>query len=135
MGPTNRLFKLFTLAATLAVTVSTVASAQHGSGVPGVATFLSAVNSIGAEIKAFNAEKSITSNDIHLTSLQTLSNEGNAATLNKVIAKNSAQIATLRETLKTNAIVTAKLAAGGVSIDQVVAIAVDPGSEIHIFYQ
>ena len=135
MAPANRFFKIVTLVATLAVAVSTVASAQHGSGEPGVATFLSAVNSIGAEIKALNAEKSVTSNDIHLNSVQKLSNEGNAATLNKVIAKNSAQIAILRETLKANATISAKLAAGGVSIDQVVAIAVDPGSEVHVFYQ
>jgi len=135
MGPNNRLFKILTIVAVLAVTVSTVASAQHGSGEPGIASFLSAVNSISDEIKALNAEKSITANDIHLVSIAKLSNSGNAATLSKAIAKNAAQIAALRNALGANATVAAKLAAAGVSVDQVVAIDVEPSSGIDIFYQ
>ncbi len=119
----------------LALTISSVAFAQHGSGEPGIASFLSAVNSIGEEIGALNAEKSVTANDIHLMSIQKLSNPGNAATLNRAIAKNAAQIATLRNALKGNAVIMAKLAASGVSVDQVIAMNVEPGSEIHIFYQ
>jgi hypothetical protein len=119
----------------LAATFSTAAYAQHGSGEPGVATFLSAINSVGDEIKALNAEKSVTANDIHLLNVQKLSNPGNSATLTKAIAKNAAQIATLREAIRNNAGITAKLAAGGISVEQVVAMHVDAGSEIHIFYQ
>ncbi len=135
MAPTNRLFKILTLVVALAVTMSTVASAQHGSGEPGIASFLSAVNSISDEIKALNAEKSVTANDIHLVNVANMSNPGNAATLSKVIAKNVAQIAALRNTLGANATIAAKLAAAGVSVDQVVALAVQPGSAIYIFYQ
>jgi len=132
---TKSFVKILSLVTMLAVTLSTAASAQHGSGEPGVATFLSAVNSIGEEISAFNAEKTVTANDIHLMSFQKLSNAGNATTLNKAIAKNAAQIATLRTALRSNTAVMAKLAASGVSVDQVIAMHVDAGSEIHIFYQ
>lgn len=135
MAPTKSLFKIVSLAMTLAVSVSSVASAQHGSGEPGIASFLSAVNSVGDEIRALNGEKSVTPNDVHLISLQKLSNSGNAATLTKAIAKNGAQIAALRDAIRGNAAISAKLAGGGVSVDQVVAMHVDHGSEIHIFYQ
>lgn len=132
---TKSFVKILSLLVMLGVTLSTAASAQHGSGEPGVATFLSAVNSIGEEISALNAEKSVTANDIHLMSIQKLSNDGNVATLNKAIAKNAAQIATLRTALRSNTAVMAKLAAGGVSVDQVIAMNVEAGSEIHVFYQ
>ncbi|MDP9178813.1 MAG: hypothetical protein M3O61_14110 [Gemmatimonadota bacterium] len=135
MAPTRRFVKILSLVTMLALTISSVAFAQHGSGEPGIASFLSAVNSIGEEIGALNAEKSVTANDIHLMSIQKLSNPGNAATLNRAIAKNAAQIATLRNALKGNAVIMAKLAASGVSVDQVIAMNVEPGSEIHIFYQ
>jgi len=135
MAPTRYLFRILTIAATLPVTLGTVASAQHGSSEPGIVSFLSAVNSIGDEIKDLNAEKSVTSNDIHLISVQKLSNSGNAATLNRAIAKNGVQIAALRDTLKGNPAVVAKLAASGVPLDQVVAMDVQVGSEINIFYQ
>ena len=114
---------------------TTVAAAQAGSGQPGVATFLSAVNSSGDELKALNAEKSISTHDIHTVSVEKISNAGNTAAISRAIAKNSAQIAALRDALKTNQTVLAALTAAGVSIDQVVAIDVEPGSEIHIFYQ
>ena len=132
---TKSFVKILSLVTMLAVTLSTAASAQHGSGEPGVATFLSAVNSIGEEISAFNAEKTVTANDIHLMSVQKLLNAGNETTLNKAIAKNATQIATLRTALRSNTAVMAKLAASGVSVDQVIAMHVDVGSEIHIFYQ
>lgn len=135
MAPTKSLIKIISLVMILAATFSSAAYAQHGSGEPGIATFLSAVNSVGDEIKALNAEKSVTANDVHLISLQKLSNPGNAATLNRAIAKNAAQIAALRDALKGNAAITAKLAAGGISVDQVVAMHVDAGSEIELFYQ
>ena len=135
MAPTKSFVKILSLVMMLALTFSTVASAQQGSGEPGIASFLSAVNSIGEEIGALNAEKSVTANDIHLMSIQKLSNPGNAATLNRAIAKNAAQIATLRNALKGNAAIMAKLAASGVSVDQVIAMNVEAGSEIHIFYQ
>ena len=135
MAPTKSLIKVLSLVSMLAATVSSAAYAQHGSGEPGVATFLSAVNSAGDEIRALNAEKSVTANDIHLISVQKLSNPGNAATLTKAIAKNATQIAALREAIKSNAGVAAKLAGSGISVQQVVAMHVDVGSEVHIFYQ
>ena len=119
----------------MAFCVTTALSAQHGSSEPGVASFLSAVNSIPAEIKALNAEKSVTANDFHLVSLQKITNEGNASVLSKALARNSAQIAALREALRVNQTVMGVLASGNVSIDQVVALDVQPGSEIHIFHQ
>jgi hypothetical protein len=135
MAPTKSLIKILSLGTMLAISVSSPASAQHGSGEPGIASFLSAVNSVGDEIRALNSEKNVTANDVHLISLQKLSNAGNAATLTKAIAKNGAQIAALRDAIKGNAAISAKLAASGVSVEQVVAMNVNPGSEIHVFYQ
>ena len=135
MAPTNSLIKIVSFVMILAVSVSSVAFAQHGSGEPGIASFLSAVNSVGDEIRALNAEKSVTANDVHLISVQKLSNAGNSATLTKAIAKNGAQISALRDAIKGNAAISTKLAASGVSVDQVVAMNVNPGSEIHVFYQ
>jgi hypothetical protein len=135
MAPTTSLIKILSLVLILAATVSSAAHAQHGSGEPGVASFLSAVNSVSAEISALNAEKNVTVNDVHLMSVAKLSNSGNAATLNRAIAKNAAQIAALRDAIKGNAAISAKLAAGGISVEQVVAMDVNPGSEVHVFYQ
>lgn len=114
---------------------STVAIAQAGSGEPGVVAFLSAINSSADELKALNAEKSISTHDIHTVSVEKISNTGNSAVISKAIAKNAAQITALRDALKTNQTVSAALSSAGVSIDQVVAIDVEPGSEIHIFYR
>ena len=135
MARMNGLLSIVALASTLVVAPVPFAYAQHGSGEPGVASFLSAVNSISDEIEALNAEKNLSSHDIHLVSLQKISNAGNAPVLNKAITRNSGQIAALRDALKANATVMSVLAAGNVSIDQVVAIDVQPGSEIHVFYQ
>jgi ABC-type transporter Mla subunit MlaD len=135
MAQARFLFRTLALIAAFSVTLSTVASAQHGSGEPGIASFLSAVNSVSDEIRALNAEKNVTVNDIHVVSVQKLSNPGNAATLTRAIAKNGAQIAALRDAIKGNAAITAKLTASGISVDQVVAMDVQPGAEIHIFYQ
>jgi aminoglycoside/choline kinase family phosphotransferase len=114
---------------------STVASAQVGSGQPGVAAFLSAVNSTAEELRALGAEKSLSTHDIHVVSLEKISNPGNSATISKAISKNSAQIASLRDALKANGTVTAALSAAGVSVNQVVALDVEPGTGIHIYYQ
>jgi hypothetical protein len=135
MAPARFLFRTLTLIAAFSLTLSRVASAQRGSGEPGIASFLSAVNSVSDEIRALNAEKDITVNDIHVVSVQKLSNPGNAAVLNKAIAKNSAQIAALRDAIKGTPAITAKLAASGVSVDQVVAIDVQHRSGIDIYYQ
>jgi hypothetical protein len=131
----NGLLSIVALASTIIVAPLTAASAQHGSGEPGITSFISAVNSISAEIKSLNAEKSLCVHDIHLVDLQKMSNPGNASVLNKAITRNSGQIALLRDTLKANATVMSALAGGKVSIDQVVALDVQPGSEIHVYYQ
>ena len=135
MGTIRRTLGTIAQIAILSLALSTVASAQAGSGQPGVAAFLSAVNSTTDELKALNAEKSISTHDIHTVSVEKISNVGNTAAISRAIAKNSAQIAALRDALKTNQTVVAALTAAGVSINQVVAIDVDPGSEIHIYYQ
>jgi hypothetical protein len=131
----NSLLSIVALASTIIVAPLTTASAQHGSGEPGITSFISAVNSISDEIKALNAEKSCCVHDIHLVDLQKLSNPGNASVLNKAVTRNSGQIALLRDTLKANATVMSALLSGKVSIDQVVALDVQPGIAIYIYYQ
>lgn len=135
MATMRGLFRIVAAVTALTLSVSAVASAQHGSGDPGIASFLSAVNSIGDQLKALNAEKKVTPHDIHVVNMAQLANDGNSVVLNKAIAKNSAQIATLRDALKNNPAVVAALSSGNVSIAQVVAIDVDAGSEIHVYYQ
>ena len=102
---------------------------------PGVANFLSAVNTIRDEMKALNAEKSLSPNDFHLANLQKFTNPGNAAVLAKAIQKNSHEIHELREALGRNAIVSRVLANANVAVDQVVALDVQPGGEFTIYYQ
>jgi hypothetical protein len=128
---------LNTIARVTAVTLlyTSVARGQAGSGQPGVGAFLSAVNSTAEELKALGAEKSVTKNDVHIVSLAKISNEGNSATISKALAKNAAQIEQLRESLKNNAAISSALAAAGVSISQVVALEVQPGTHITVFYQ
>jgi hypothetical protein len=135
MATMRSLFRIVAAVTALTLSVSTVASAQHGSGDPGIASFLSAVNSIGDQLKAFNAEKKVSAHDIHVVNVAQLANEGNSVVLNKAIAKNSAQIATLRDALKNNAAVVAALSSANLSVGQVVAIDVDAGCEIHVYYQ
>jgi hypothetical protein len=99
------------------------------SSEPGIANFLSAVNTINDELRALGAEKSLSPNDFHLANLQKFTNPGNAAVLARAIQKNSAQIAVLRDALAKNAIIARVLANASVPIDQVLALDVLPGSE------
>jgi hypothetical protein len=118
-----------------AVAVATPPAAFADSTEPGVANFLSAVNTITDEIRALNAEKSLSPNDFHFANLQKLTNPGNASVFARAIQKNSAQIHELREVLARNAIVSRVLANANVPVDQVVALDVQPGAELTIYYQ
>ena len=135
MGTMKGLFR--TVAAVTALTLSTsaVASAQHGSGDPGVASFLSAVNTIRAEMTALDAEKNLSPNDFHLANLQKFTNAGNAAVIAKAIQKNGHDIHELREALSRNAMVARALANAKVSVEQVVALDIQHGGESTIYYQ
>ena len=128
---------LNTIARVTAVTLvyASVARGQVGSGQPGVATFLSAVNSTSDELKALSSEKSVTKNDVHVVSLAKISNAGNTATISKAIAKNAAQIESLRASLQNNPAIVAALSAAGASVGQVVALAVEPSTGITVFVQ
>jgi hypothetical protein len=121
------------LAAAVAVAEPPVAFAN--SSEPGIANFLSAVNTINDELRALGAEKSISPNDFHVANLRKFTNPGNAAVLAKAIQKNSAQIGVLRDALGKNAIIARVLANASVPIDQVLALDVQPGSESVIYYQ
>jgi predicted ATP-dependent Lon-type protease len=135
MAKIKGLFGIAARVVIMAVISTKLASAQQSSGHSGVASFLSAVNSANDELKALSAEKSVSAHDIHLVSVQQLTNPGNSTVITKAIGKNSSQIAALREALKNNSAVMAALAAGNVSLDQVIALEVQPGSEIHIYYR
>ncbi len=102
---------------------------------PGVANFLTAVNTIRDEMNLLDREKKLSPNDFHFANLNKLTNPGNAAVLEKAIAKHSHDIHELRESLGRNAVVTQVLAKASIPVDQVVALAVDPGTEITIYYQ
>jgi hypothetical protein len=133
MSTFTGLLSVVGLVAAVAVAAPPVAFADGGD--PGVANFLSAVNTINAEIRALNAEKSLSPHDFHLANLQKFTNPGNAAVLARAIQKNSAQISELREALSKNAIVSRVLASASVSVAQVVALDVQPGGEFTIYYQ
>jgi aminoglycoside/choline kinase family phosphotransferase len=120
--------------ATMTVILSTVSRAQAGSGQPGVAALLSAVNSADAEMKALAAEK-VTQQDVRLVNVATIANDGNRATIARAIAKNAGPIGEMREALQKNAAVMAALRAAGVSVNQVVGVDVEHGVAIDIFYQ
>ncbi len=134
MGTLKRLTVLFANVAIMALVSSTVATAQVGSGLPGVTALLSAINSADAEVKALRAQKSISVHDIHLVSVAKIENAGNKATIERAIAKNAGPLGEMREAIgRFDAIVQA-LATGGVSLSQVVGLDVEPGG-IDIFYQ
>ena len=134
MGNLKSLTVLLANIAIMTLVSSTVATAQVGSGQPGVAMLISALNSADAEVKALRAEKNISVHDIHLVSVAKIENPGNKATIDRTIAKNAGPIGEMREQIgRIDAIVQA-LAAGGVSLSQVTALDVEPGG-IYIFYQ
>jgi hypothetical protein len=135
MATMKGLSRIVAAVAVLTLSVSAVASAQHGSGDPGVASFLSAVSTIRDEMTALNAEKRLSLNDFHLANLQKFTNPGNAAVVAKAIQKNSHDIHELREALGRNAIVVRVLANANVSIEQVVALDIQHGGESTIYYQ
>jgi hypothetical protein len=120
--------------AIMMVVSSTVATAQVGSGQPGVAALLSAINSADDEVKALRAQKNVSIHDIHLVSLAKIENAGNKPAIDRAIAKNAGSLGEMREQIgRFDAIVKA-LAGGGVSPSQVVGLDVEPGG-IYIFYQ
>ena len=135
MATMKGLFRIVAAVTALMLSVSAVASAQKGSGDPGIASFLSAVNTIRDEMTALSAEKSLSPNDFHLANLQKFTNPGNAAVLAKAIQKNSHDIHELREALGKNAIVVRALANANVSVEQVVALDIQHGGESTIYYQ
>ncbi|HUQ19910.1 MAG TPA: hypothetical protein VM099_09890 [Gemmatimonadaceae bacterium] len=120
--------------ATMALILSTVTRAQTGSGQPGVAMLLSAVSSADAQMKALAIEK-VAPQDVHLVNVATIANDGNRATIARSIAKNTAAIDSMRESLQKNAIIMGALRAGGVSVGQVVGVDVDHGVSVTVFYQ
>lgn len=135
MGTMKGLFGTVAAVTALTLSVSAVASAQRGSGEPGIASFLSAVSTIRDEMTALSAEKTLSPNDFHLANLQKFTNPGNAAVLAKAIQKNSHDIHELREALGKNAIVTRVLANAKISLEQVVALDIQHGGESTIYYQ
>jgi len=135
MGTIKGLFRTVAAVTTLTLSVGAVASAQRGSGDPGVASFLSAVSTIRDEMTALDAEKSLSPNDFHLANLQKFTNPGNAAVLAKAMQKNSHDIHELREALGKNAIVSRALANAKISVEQVVALDVQHGGTSTIYYQ
>jgi len=134
MGTLKRLTVLLANVATMALVSSTVATAQVGSGQPGVAALLSAINSADAEVKELRAQKSISVHDIHLVSVAKIENAGNKATIDRSIAKNAGPLGEMREQIGTFDAIVKAVAAGGVSLSQVVGLDVEPGG-IYIFYQ
>ena len=134
MGTLKRLTVLLANIAIMALVSSTVATAQVGSGQPGVAALLSAINSADAEVKALRAEKSVSVHDIHLVSVAKIENAGNRATIERAIAKNAGPLGEMREAIGRFDGIVKALASGGVSLSQVVALDVEPGGS-YIFYQ
>jgi hypothetical protein len=129
------MFRTLASVAMIAFAWTTVATAQIGSGQPGVAALLSAINSADAEVSALRAEKSISVHDIHLVSVAKIANDGNRSTIERAIAKNAGPLGEMREQIGKNDVIVKALAAGGVSMSQVVAMDVQPGGAIYIFYQ
>ena len=86
-------------------------------------------------MKLLHAEKKLSPNDFHFASLAKFTNPGNAAVLAKAIQKNGAQIHELREELTRDATIGPIIAKAGITADQIVALDVQPGSEITVYYQ
>jgi hypothetical protein len=135
MGTLKKLTAFLANVAIIALVSSTVATAQVGSGQPGVAALLSAINSADAEVKALRAEKSVSAHDLHLVSVAKIQNDGNRATIERAIGKNAGPIGEMREAIGKMDVIVKALGAGGVSVSQVVAIDVQPGGGIYVFYQ
>ena len=102
---------------------------------PGVANFLTAVNTINDELKQLHAEKKISPNDFHFANLAKFINPGNSAVLAKAIQKNAPQIHELREELTRDATIGPIIAKAGITAEQIVAVDVQPGGEITVYYQ
>jgi len=134
MGNLKKLSVLLANVAIMALVSSTVATAQVGSGQPGVAALLSAINSADDEVKALRAQKTVSIHDIHLVAVAKIENAGNKPTIDRAIAKNAGPLGEMREHIATVDAVVKALAAGGVSPSQVVGLDVEPGG-IYIFYQ
>lgn len=102
---------------------------------PGIANFLTAVSNISDEVKLMHAEKKLSPNDFHFANLAKFTNPGNSAVLAKAIQKNAAQIHELREELTRDATIGPIIAKAGISAEQIVALDVQPGAEITVYYQ
>ena len=135
MGTLKKVTSIVAYLAIMTVFSTTALTAQVGSGQPGVAALLSAINSADAEVKALNAEKSVSAHDLHLVAVSKIANDGNRATIDRAIAKNAGPLGEMREAIGKNDVIVKTLAAAGVSVSQVVGIDVQPGSGIYVFYQ
>ena len=135
MGTLKRVSSMVASLAMMTVFSTTALTAQVGSGQPGVAALLSAINSADAEVKALHAEKSVSAHDLHLVPVSKIMNDGNKATIDRAIAKNAGPLGEMREAIGKNDVIVKTLAAAGVSVSQVVGIDVQPGSGIYVFYQ
>ena len=102
---------------------------------PGIANFLTAVNTINDELKQLHAEKKLSPNDFHFANLAKFTNPGNSAVLTKAIQKNAAQIHELREELSRDATIGPIIAKAGITAEQIVAVDVQPGSGVTVYYQ
>ena len=133
------MLKLSGLIGVLGVVAAIAAAPPPGSPSystePGIANFLTAVNNISDEVKQLHAEKKLSPNDFHFANLAKFTNPGNSAVLAKAIQKNAARIHELREELTRDVTIGPIITKAGINADQIVALDVQPGSEITVYYQ
>ena len=133
------LLKTVPLAAILAVSAPSLASAQGGNKqATGQATFgnlIAALNNISVEIGELNALNNLTVQDVKIVYVRDLLNGNNVQALNNALNRNNVQILNLTNTLNNNTVLQNVLNNNNIAINRVIAIDVLSGGGVNLFVQ
>jgi hypothetical protein len=133
------LLKTVPLAAILALTAPSIASAQGGNkqntGQANFGNLISALNNINVEIAELNALNNLTVENVKIVYVKDLLNGNNVQALNNALNRNNVQILNLTNTLNNNTVIQNVLNNNNIAINRVIAIDVLSGGGVNLFVQ
>ncbi len=128
-------FRLAIAGALLLAAAPVVARAQSRSSQGSVSALIGAVNSISAQLAALNAIAGLTTREVQLVNAATILDKGNTPVLNNLFTKFGADITRLQSALGSNTVVMQSLTAANVDLTRVLALDVQPGGNVVVYYR
>ena len=128
-------FRLAIAGALLLAAAPVIARAQSRSSQGSVSALIGAVSSISAQLAALNAIAGLTTREVQLVNAATILDKSNGPVLNNLFTKRSADITRLQSALGSNTVVMQSLTTANVDLTRVLALDVQPGGNVVVYYR